>query len=183
MRTTPIRITLAAACLLGAAACDDSPTAGGLEGTLRAIRGATDDFQVESAAVAAGYAPAGPCVAHPTLGAMGFHYARNALVDATVNPREPEALLYAPTPAGGRTLVGVEFVVQADAWDAQNAAPPTLAGQAFDDHRDPAARHGLPFAHYDLHVWAWQDNPSGVFAPFNPTVSCPAAAASLHAHH
>lgn len=183
MRTNRISALLAAACLLGAAACDDSPTSGGLEGTLRTIRSATDDFQAESAALAAGYAPAGPCVAHPTLGAMGFHYARNALVDATVNPREPEALLYAATAAGGRKLLGVEFIVQADAWDAQNAAAPSLAGQAFDDHRDPAARHGLPFAHYDLHVWVWQDNPSGVFAPFNPTVSCPATAASIaHVH-
>jgi hypothetical protein len=23
-------------------------------------------------------------------------------------------------------------------------------------------------AHYDRHVWLYRDNPSGVFAPFNP---------------
>jgi len=26
--------------------------------------------------------------------------------------------------------------------------------------------------HYDLHVWFWHDNPSGLFAPFNPALSC-----------
>ncbi len=23
-----------------------------------------------------------------------------------------------------------------------------------------------------LHVWLWQDNPAGMFTPFNPTVNC-----------
>src|SRR6266498_2895652 len=27
--------------------------------------------------------------------------------------------------------------------------------------------------HYDLHVWLWQDNPTGLFAPFNPRLACP----------
>jgi hypothetical protein len=27
--------------------------------------------------------------------------------------------------------------------------------------------------HYDLHVWLWEDNPSGLFAMFNPSLSCP----------
>jgi hypothetical protein len=26
--------------------------------------------------------------------------------------------------------------------------------------------------HYDLHVWIWKANPSGLFAPFNPALSC-----------
>jgi hypothetical protein len=26
--------------------------------------------------------------------------------------------------------------------------------------------------HYDLHVWLYADNPSGLFAPFNPSLSC-----------
>ena len=136
------------------------------------LRDATEAFQQVSAAMAAGYAPTGPCVASPA-GAMGIHYTNNALVDGTVDPRRPEALLYAPTASGGRELLGAEFVVAADAWDAAHTTPPTFAGQAFEDHRAPAARHGLPFAHYDLHVWVWKTNPSGMFAPFNPAVACP----------
>jgi hypothetical protein len=26
--------------------------------------------------------------------------------------------------------------------------------------------------HYDLHAWVWQANPAGMFAAWNPTVSC-----------
>lgn len=135
------------------------------------LREATEPFKQVSAALAAGYAPAGPCVATPA-GGMGFHYTNASLVDAVVDARHPEALLYAPTAGGGRELIGAEFVVAADAWDAANSTPPSFAGQAFDDHRAPAARHGLPFAHYDLHVWVWKTNPAGMFAPFNSTVSC-----------
>jgi hypothetical protein len=32
-------------------------------------------------------------------------------------------------------------------------------------------RYGLP-AFYELHVWAWKTNPSGMFADWNPRVSC-----------
>jgi hypothetical protein len=28
--------------------------------------------------------------------------------------------------------------------------------------------------HYDRHVWLFRDNPNGVFAQFNPKVSCAA---------
>src|SRR5690606_24919486 len=106
-------------------------------------------------------------------GGMGIHYANNGLVDGAVDAGKPEMLLYEPSAGGGMELVGVEFMVMADAWDAANGSPPELAGQSFDDHRAEADRHGLPFAHYDLHVWVWKDNPAGVFAPFNPAVSCP----------
>jgi hypothetical protein len=27
--------------------------------------------------------------------------------------------------------------------------------------------------HWSLHVWLWKDNPNGLFAAFNPDVSCP----------
>lgn len=33
------------------------------------------------------------------------------------------------------------------------------------------ARPGQP-PHSDLHVWVWQANPSGMFAPSNPNVNC-----------
>jgi len=26
--------------------------------------------------------------------------------------------------------------------------------------------------HYDLHVWLWKKNPTGMFSPTNPTVKC-----------
>ena len=104
---------------------------------------------------------------------MGYHYASFGLIDDVVDPATPELLLYEPQRNGKLKLVGGEFMVHADAWDPHNDGPPTLAGQAFDDHRaEGDIRHGIPFPHYDLHVWVWQNNPSGMFAHFNPTVSC-----------
>jgi hypothetical protein len=176
-------LPLAAAACLALAACDRpaataperaalSAAAADANRTLAEIRRATARFHRVEAAVDAEYVQASPCVAHPTLGTMGFHYVNFGLVDATVDPSAPEILVYAPHGNGGLKLVAVEFMVAAAPWDAQHAAPPMLAGQVFDDHRAPGARHGIPIPHYDLHAWAWQHNPSGTFFPFNPTLSC-----------
>jgi hypothetical protein len=81
----------------------------------------------------------------------------------------PEALLYEPRD-GKLQLVAVEYVVLADAWNAKNQAPPVLMGQLFNYVGAPN-RYGLP-AFYELHVWAWKANPDGVFADWNPNVSC-----------
>ena len=38
--------------------------------------------------------------------------------------------------------------------------------------RDPVPnRYGLP-AFYEIHVWAWQDNPKGSYADWNTRVTC-----------
>jgi hypothetical protein len=181
---SPRLLVLAACAAALAAACDGQPAAvapadallssAGTEvnRALAEIRRGTARFHRVEAATAAGYAPASPCVAHPVLGAMGFHYANFGLVDATVDPSAPEILVYAPAPGGGLRLAAAEFMVAAAPWDALHSAPPMLAGVVFDDHRAPEARHGIPIPHYDLHAWVWQHNPSGTFFPFNPTVSC-----------
>ncbi|HKP74949.1 MAG TPA: hypothetical protein VJT67_05365 [Longimicrobiaceae bacterium] len=171
-----LALTLASLALAG---CDGDATTPPTP--LEQLKTATTVFQNVQAATAAGFVAVSPCVAVPGAGAMGFHYMAQSRVDATVNPAEPEILLYAPVD-GGLQLLGAEFMVPADAWDASHTSPPTFDGQVFDDHRAEAARHGMPFGHYELHVWAWQPNPSGLYAPFNPTVQCPAAAAAMAAH-
>ena len=35
------------------------------------------------------------------------------------------------------------------------------------------AHHPGQETHYDLHVWLWKHNPSGLFAEWNPSVTCP----------
>lgn len=71
----------------------------------------------------------------------------------------------------GRTqLLGVEYIVMAAAWDAGNPSPPTLMGQVFHYNGSPN-RYGLP-AYYELHVWAWRENPRGMFVDWNPQVTC-----------
>ncbi|MES2306382.1 MAG: hypothetical protein V4558_12780 [Gemmatimonadota bacterium] len=117
---------------------------------------------------------ASPCLAIPT-GGMGFHYLREALLDDKVEYDKPEFVMYTPDKHGKMEMGGVEFMVLADAWDAKHDSPPMFGTQVFNDHRAPEARHGLPFAHYELHVWLWTPNPDGIFAPWNPSVSCPAA--------
>ncbi len=72
--------------------------------------------------------------------------------------------------SGRMQLVGVEYVVIAEAWDAANKMPPMLKGQLFTYNTAPN-RYGIP-AHYALHVWAWRPNPNGAFADWNPRVSC-----------
>lgn len=119
----------------------------------------------------AGYALLHGCVSGPQEGAMGIHYANGKLVgDGALDARYPEALLYEPTKGGKMQLVGVEYVVLADDWQAKNSMPPVLMGQLFNYVGAPN-RYGLP-PFYELHVWAWKSNPSGVFSDWNPRVSC-----------
>ena len=51
--------------------------------------------------------------------------------------------------------------------DGQSAK---LMGQVFD-YMEAPNRFRLP-AVYNLHVWAWKYNPSGMFSMWNPNVSC-----------
>ena len=48
--------------------------------------------------------------------------------------------------------------------------PPVLEGQTFQLVTSPN-RYGLP-AFFELHVWAWRDNPNGAFVDWNNKVSC-----------
>jgi hypothetical protein len=48
--------------------------------------------------------------------------------------------------------------------------PPAVLGQTFDGPMEGHAP-GMPW-HYDVHVWVAEANPSGVFAQFNPAISC-----------
>ena len=79
---------------------------------------------------------------------------RTGVFDAT----RPQIVLYEPTPDGSLRLTGADFLVFADAWDANHHQdPPQLMGQLFHFFESPN-RFGLP-AFYTLHVWAWKDNP------------------------
>lgn len=137
---------------------------------LHAAKAATARFRDVRAAEAAGYVQGSPCVSSPE-GGMGFHWENAALMATdTVSVAHPEILLYAPGPHGLR-LVGLEYWKRdADQNLATSGDRPSLFERPFDG---PMLGHSptMP-VHYDLHVWIWQDNPTGLFAPFNPTVTC-----------
>jgi hypothetical protein len=134
------------------------------------VRRATKRFQNVEEATAAGYADALVCVSGLEEGAMGVHFVNGDLLgDGELDPQRPEALVYEPK-NGQLRLVAVEYIVLAEAWDANNPTPPSLLGQLFHYNGSPN-RYRLP-AFYELHVWAWKDNPNGMFADWNPGVSC-----------
>ena len=140
-------------------------------GTLvETVRQSTRSFRNVDAAEAAGYGLFHGCVSGPQEGAMGIHYVNGDLVgDGEIDASHPEALIY-EIRNGRLQLVGVEYVVIAEAWDANHEMPPTLMGQVFHYVGAPN-RYRIP-AFYELHVWAWKPNPSGMFTDWNPNVSC-----------
>lgn len=164
--------------------------AGG-QSALAGVRAATAAFHDADKAIAAGYASpvGGHCDTSPA-GVMGVHAANAGLVqNPTLDPATPEVLLYLPTGGGNYRLVGVEYLQTVlvrntltgavspwfshDPWPSHfvvvNPAP-SLFGQTF---QGPMAGHfpGMPW-HYDLHVWAWAPNPAGMFAQWNPALTC-----------
>ncbi len=173
IRNGRLRIGIAAAAILvmsavvAAAAAIASPP-----DELQAARAATARYHSFEQAQKSGYSVAGePCVASP-LGTMGFHAINAALMaDPAIDPLRPEILLYVPKPNGKLKLVGLEYW-KADADQSLLTATdrPSLFGVPFNGPM-PGHNPTMP-VHYDLHVWLFADNPRGIFAPFNPAVSC-----------
>lgn len=149
-----------------ATASDDTPL-------LDAVHNATARYVDINVALGEGFVQATPCVSGPDTGAMGVHFVLPARISAGVlNPRQPEALIYQPMANGAMRLVGVEFIVLAGVWEANNgpSAVPALAGNLLNYIAAPN-RFGLP-AFYEIHVWAWEHNPKGTYADWNTHVTC-----------
>jgi hypothetical protein len=147
---------------------DDKGRAGEL---VRTVREATARFRDAAAAEAEGYHLLFGCVTGPDFGAMGLHYVNMSLVgDGALDPARPEIVIYEPQPNGRLRLIGADFLVLAADWHANNAAAPELEGQLMHLFESPN-RFGLP-AFYTLHVWAWKDNPTGMFVNWHAKVSC-----------
>lgn len=168
------------------------------EPSLAAVRAATERFQDVSVALAEGYVrdPLNLCdtaemMGRPAeLGAMGIHFFRPDLlgIAGPPNPRvdgtgvhtdflNPSILIYEPQADGSLELVAVENLVFARAWKgAGHDAPPAFHGVTYDTMLDdlstPADEAHLFEPHHDRHVWIYRTNPNGVFAPFNPVVTC-----------
>jgi hypothetical protein len=168
------------------------------ETDLAPVRAASERFRDVRQALAEGYipAPGNMCESSAMMGragpdiAMGIHYFRPDLLGVTAppNPRvdgngthtdflKPAILIYEPQADGSMQLVAVENLVFKKAWEAAgHTAPPSFMGVPYDEMVDDPATgvdeaHGFA-PHYDRHVWVYRDNPFGMFAQFNPNVSC-----------
>jgi hypothetical protein len=163
MKTTAWALALATLTFANGAMAD----AMGHSPLVEHVRETNQRFADVSVAVAEGYAPI-PCASGQQGGAMGIHYVNAAfLKDGVIDIAKPEAVMYEPTADGKLVLVAVEYIAF--------KGPAALEGQLFNFNSAPN-RYGLdPF--YELHVWAWKQNPAGHFADNNPKVSCEAATA------
>lgn len=174
MRRIFLLLTVAAAmmALAGVAFAASGNTDSNANKGLAQARQATAKYHKVSNALADDYLPTEHCVAEPGVGGMGYHYVNPDLIgDSSVDPLKPEVLLYVPKNNGKVKLVGVEYlVVDADQNLFTDDDRPNLFGVSFNG---PMLGHepGMPI-HYDLHAWIWKGNPEGIFADFNPKVSC-----------
>ena len=181
------------------ALCLATPASARAEPDLAAVRAAAERVRDVDVALAEGYVrdPLNLCdtaamMGRPAeLGAMGIHFFRPDLLGITAppNPRvdgngvhtdflRPAILIYEPQADGSLELVAVENLVFQRAWHAAgNAGRPSFQGVPYDQMADDPAttidEAHMFEPHYDRHVWVFRDNPNGVFAPFNPNVTCP----------
>lgn len=183
-----------------------APLAG--EPSLAEIRLATERFRDIDVALAEGYIrdPANMCETADMMGrpredgAMGVHYFRPDLlgISAPPNPRvdgtgthtdftSPGVLIYEPQADGSLALIAIENLVFVKAWtEAGNDMPPSFHGMPYDTMVDDPATpideaHNFE-PHHDRHVWLYRENPNGIFAQFNPRVTCEHHADGAHTH-
>jgi hypothetical protein len=151
-----------------------------LPADLVAVRAALDKYKDPILAVHDGYFSSVACLeysygmsGHGTMdykaGGMGVHFLNAANIGPVLDPMKPQVLIYEP--------VGDKFVLAAAEWFVPTAVskdPPTIFGQVL---QGPMEGHEpvLPAAlyHWDLHVWLWKTNPSGLYSSTNPDLKCP----------
>lgn len=129
---------------------------------------ATAQYAYEGLAKGSAFVPLGGCYA-TSAGGVGYHYVNKANV-GSLDPARPAALVYADkadddyvdTDGTGddRRLVAVEWIVK----DTGQTAP-TMFGQTFQ--YNPRSRS------FTLRAWLYQPNVNGLFAAYNPDVTCP----------
>lgn len=107
----------------------------------------------------------GECVESP-MGGMGYHvHNMDQLANGQLNLLRPEVVLFSPTEDGSMEFGGVEYIIPGELWESDE--PPQFLGRSL--HFNPNVG---PFGIWALHVWVGKHNPEGIFADFNPDVSC-----------
>ena len=137
-----------------------------------ASRAADEAYYRLEDALNAGYEPLFDCTDAGTEGAMGQHFiSKSHISDGKLDVSKPDLLMYAPQPDGTMHLVALEYIAFQSPWKGKEA-PVMMGHQLQLKHK--VGRHEVdPF--YELHVWHWRGNPSGVTAGYNPSVTCSSA--------
>lgn len=134
---------------------------------LAEVRAATANFHRVSVAQEAGWDLVDGldhCFDSPGVGAMGYHYINvGLLMDADVDPRNPEALVYAPGPKGQLQLAAVEWIVPYILSPRDEPAPVVMGH---------SLHHNDALEVWVLHAWVFQHNPEGMFEDWSPRVTC-----------
>jgi hypothetical protein len=145
---------------------------------LAGARRALDKYRDPIAAVRDGYFSTLACIEFPhgepgamgyRPGAMGVHFLNPANVGPQLDPARPQVLIYEPM-GDSLHLVAAEWFMPTQV----SATRPAIFGRDLDGPMEghapimPAELH-----HWDLHVWLWKANPSGIYSPTNPDVRCP----------
>jgi hypothetical protein len=145
---------------------------------LAATRAALDKYQDPILAIHDGYLSTLACIEYSVsggeggmaykAGGMGVHFLNAAYIGPKLDSLKPQVLIY--------EVVGKKLRLAAAEWfvptQVSNEAP-SIFGQKLQGPMEghapvlPAELH-----HWDLHVWLWKPNSSGVFSSTNPDVKC-----------
>lgn len=144
--------------------CPDRGMPAEIRAQLALLRNASSAFFSFDVAQSAGwFAQLSDCVESPA-GGMGYHYGNPDQLanEGNLSLLRPEVLVYVPMEDGSMRFGAVEYIIAAADWP--HVEPPEFMGQqlGYNPHLDIWA----------LHVWIGIDNPAGIFADFNPEVSC-----------
>ena len=120
-------------------------------------------------AKAAGYQQLFECTTHAEHGTLGVQFIHPGRAgDGRLVLGEPDVLTFEPEVDGSMQLVGMEFIVFEKDWKGKSV--PEFLGRTLQRKTTVGVHPVDPY--YELHVWHWRHNPAGMFADWNPYVSC-----------
>jgi hypothetical protein len=136
------------------------PTSASANRDLAIARQATAAFLQFERALEAGYDTQFPPGCFEVAeGGQAVHYLNGEYLDR-LDVAQPQLLMYEPQTNGSLRLVGIEYALPGDG----SEPPPVLFEQQF--------HYNATFGVWVLHVWIWRHSPNGMFADWNPQVSC-----------
>jgi hypothetical protein len=133
------------------------------------MRATLEKYKDPIVAVRDGYLSMVGCLEYPA-GGVGVRFLNTSLMSTVANPDWPPILIYEPK-GNQLRLVAAEWLIPVAMGVNER---PTLLGKPLDGPLEGI--HPLmpkEMTHYDLRVWLFKNNPSGLYSPTNPDVECP----------